>query len=157
MWTQLGRYWRYTRMGDPSRTQILYPLFAMFYLVAFVLVRMARMRFGAVQRGEMDPRFYRTYAEDQEPEHMRVVTRHFINLFEMPVLFYVVAILTYVTDQATYWMVGCAWTYVAVRYVHSWVHLGSNDVLTRFRVYGVSVLVLGAMWTTLLVQLLRAG
>ena len=67
-----------------------------------------------------------------------------------------VTILTYVTDQVTYWMVGCAWAYVAVRYLHSWVHLGSNDVLTRFRVYGVSALVLGVMWTTLLVQLLRA-
>jgi hypothetical protein len=144
-------------MSTLSRAQILYPVFAMFYLVAFVLVRMARMRFGAVQRREMDPRFYRTYDEGQEPAHMRVVTRHFINLFEMPVLFYVAVILTYVTDQVTYWMVGCAWAYVAVRYLHSWVHLGSNDVLTRFRIYGASALVLAVMWTTLLVQLLRAG
>ncbi len=144
-------------MTNPARVQILYPVFAMFYLVAFVLVRMARMRFGAVQRREMDPRFYRTYDEGQEPPHMRVVTRHFINLFEMPLLFYVVAIMTYVTDQVTYWMVGCGWAYVAVRYLHSWVHLGSNDVLTRFRVYGLSGLVLLVMWTSLLVQLVRAG
>jgi hypothetical protein len=142
-------------MADPSRTQILYPVFAMFYLVAFVLFRMARMRFGAVSRREMDPRFYRTYDEGQEPPHMRVVTRHFINLFEVPVLFYVGAILTYVTDQVTYWMIGCAWAYVVLRYVHTWVHLGTNDVLTRFRVYGASGLVLLVMWTSLLVQLLR--
>ena len=144
-------------MSGPSRTQILYPVFAMFYLVAFVLFRMARMRFGAVTRGEMDPRFYRTYDEGQEPPHMRVVTRHFINLFELPVLFYVAAILTYVSDQVTYWMVGCAWAYVAIRYLHSWIHLGTNDVLTRFRVYGASAIVLLVMWTSLLVQLLRAG
>jgi hypothetical protein len=75
----------------------------------------------------------------------------------MPVLFYVAAILTYVTDQVTYRMAACAWAYVAVRYLHSWVPLGSNDVLTRFRIYGASALVLAVMWTTLLVQLLRAG
>ena len=144
-------------MGDPSRTQILYPVFAMFYLVAFVLARMARLRLAAVGSREMNPRFYRTYDEGQEPEHMRVVTRHFINLFETPVLFYVGVILTYVSDQVTYWMVGCAWAYVAIRYLHSWVHLGSNDVLTRFRLYFASGLVLVVMWTTLLVQLLRAG
>jgi hypothetical protein len=144
-------------MTTPARVQILYPVFAMFYLIAFVLVRMARMRFGAVSRREMDPRFYRTYDEGQEPPHMRVVTRHFINLFEMPILFYVAAIMAYVTDQVSWWMVGCAWAYVAVRCVHSWVHLGPNDVLTRFRVYGLSGLVLGVMWTSLLVQLLRAG
>jgi len=139
----------------PSRTQILYPVFAMFYLIAFVLARMAVMRFGAVARREMDPRFYRTYDEGQEPSHMRVVTRHFINLFEVPVLFYVAVILTYVTDEVSYWLVGCAWAYVALRYVHTWVHLGTNDVLTRFRVYGVSGVVLLVMWTSLLVQLLR--
>ena len=144
-------------MADPTRVQILYPTFAMFYLTAFVLFRMARLRFGAVSRGEMDPRFYRTYDDGQEPPHMRVVTRHFINLLETPLLFYVVVVLVYVTDQATPWLIGCAWSYVAVRYVHSWIHLGSNDVLTRFRVYGVSVLVLVVMWTSLLVQLLRAG
>ncbi len=144
-------------MAGPSRVQILYPVFAMFYLVAFVLFRMARMRFGAVSRGEMDPRFYRTYDEGQEPPHMRVVTRHFINLFEMPVLFYVVAILAFVTDHVTAWMVACAWAYVATRVVHTWVHLGSNDVLTRFRVYGASGLVLLVLWTSLLVSLLRAG
>jgi hypothetical protein len=144
------------RMAGPSPTQILYPVFAMFYLVAFVLFRMGRMRFTAVARREMDPRFYATYDDGQEPPHMRVVTRHFINLFEVPVLFYVGAILAYVTDQVTYWLIGCAWLYVALRYVHTWVHLGTNDVLTRFRVYGASGIVLLVLWTSLLVQLLRA-
>jgi hypothetical protein len=144
-------------MADPARTTILYPVFAMVLLVAIVLVRMARMRFSAVARGEMSARFYRTYAEGEEPEHMRVVTRHFVNLFEMPVLFYVVVILTYVTDQVGYWMIGCAWGYVGLRYLHSWVHLGSNDVLLRFRIFFASGMVLWAMWATLLVQLLRAG
>jgi len=154
-WTQLDEWGKDGRMTDLSRTQILYPVFAMFYLVAFVLFRMGRMRFTAVARGEMDGRFYRTYDEGQEPPHMRVVTRHFINLFEMPVLFYVGTILAYVTGQVTHWLVGCAWAYVALRYLHSWIHLGSNDVLTRFRVYGASGIVLLVMWTSLLVQLVR--
>ena len=54
-------------------------------------------------------------------------------------------------------MVGCAWAYVAIRYLHTWVHLGSNDVLTRFRVYCASGLVLLILWTMLLVELVRAG
>jgi hypothetical protein len=29
-------------------------------------------------------------------------------------------------------MIGLAWTYVAFRYLHSWVHLTSNDVCLRF-------------------------
>lgn len=144
-------------MSLPARVEILYPVFAMVLLVAVVFVRMGRARVGAVRRGEMSIRFYRTYAEGEEPEPLRVITRHFINLFEMPILFYVVVLMTYATDEVTWWSVGCAWAYVAARYVHSGVHLGSNDVLLRFRVYAASALVLGVLWLTLLVQLVRHG
>jgi len=144
-------------MQDPASNQILYPVFAMFALVAGVLGRMAQLRFGAVRRGEMDPRYYKTYQGGEEPEHMRVVTRHFLNLFEMPVVFYVTVILAYVTHQVGTWMVACAWVYVAMRYAHSYVHLTSNDVLTRFRLYIGSCLVLVVMWMSLLVRLLTAG
>jgi hypothetical protein len=143
--------------AEAAPNLILYPVFAMFLLVAIVLVRMARMRFAAVGRGEVGARFYRAYQDGEEPEALRVVTRHFINLFEMPVLFYVGVILTYVTHQVSYWMVGCAWGYVAVRYAHTYVHLTFNDVLLRFKLYFASGFVLLVMWGSLLVQLLRTG
>jgi hypothetical protein len=128
----------------------------MFYLVAFVLARMARMRFAAARSGAVDPRFYRTYDEGEEPKELRVVTRHFINLFEMPMLFYVGIVLIYIAQQVNVWLIVCAWGYVGLRYLHSYVHLTSNDVLTRFRIYFASGLVLLVMWTSLLVQLLLA-
>jgi hypothetical protein len=143
-------------MTEAAANSILYPLFAMFFLVAAVLARMAKLRVGAVGSGEVSVKYYRAYQGAEEPEHLRIVTRHFINLFEVPVLFYVVVILTYITHQVSYWMIGCAWAYVATRYLHSYVHLTTNDVLLRFRVFIVSGIVLFAMWTSLLVQLLRA-
>lgn len=144
-------------MPDTSANLILYPVFAMFALVVFVLARMVRFRFGAARRGEVDPAFYRTYQGSEEPEALRVVTRHFLNLFEVPVMFYVVVILTYITHQVSPWMIACAWAYVASRYVHSYVHLGSNNVLVRVRTFLASGLVLAVMWVSLLVRLLTAG
>lgn len=144
-------------MPDPADKLILYPAFAMFALVAGVLAYMGRLRFGAVSRGEMDPRFYKTYEGGEEPERMRVVTRHFINLFEVPVLFYVVVIMTYVTHLTNTWMIACAWAYVAARYLHSYVHLTSNDVLTRFRVYIASGAILLVMWASLFARLMVSG
>jgi hypothetical protein len=144
-------------MNPPSDVHMLYPLFAMFALVAGVLGYMAVLRFGAVSKGEMDPRFYRLYQGNEEPDHMRQVTRHFINLFEVPTLFYVVVLTTYVTHQVSPWMIGCAWAYVAMRYVHSAVHLGSNDVLTRFRVFILGNLVLAVLWGSLFVKLVTSA
>ena len=80
-----------------------------------------------------------------------------MNLFEMPVLFYAGVILVYITHQVTYWMIGCAWAYVAFRYLHSYVHLTSNNVMVRFSLYFASAFVLTVMWSTLLAALIRAG
>ena len=141
-------------MSDPSA--ILYPAFAMFALLVGVLIRLQFVRFGAVGRGEMDGRFYRTYQDGAEPKHMAVITRHFSNLLEMPTLFYVVLILTFVTHQVSLWQVGCAWAYVALRYAHSFVHLTSNNVIVRFRLYIASGVVLVVMWAGLLWCLVMA-
>ena len=144
-------------MAEPSPTLILYPVFAMFLLVAVVLLRMRSMRFAAVRRREVSVDYYRAFQGDEEPEPLRVVSRHFSNLFEMPVLFYVGVLMAYVTHQVSWWLIGCAWAYVALRCVHTYVHLTSNDVRVRFGMYFASGFVLLVMWSSLLVRLVRAG
>ena len=44
-------------MSDPAPTLILYPVFAMFLLVAIVLLRMRSMRFAAVRKREVSARY----------------------------------------------------------------------------------------------------
>jgi len=122
-----------------------------------VLTRMGWLRVGGVLKGTVDPDFYKTYDQGQEPEAFRLVTRHFINLFEMPVLFYVGVILAFVTHQVTFWLVGLAWAFVVLRLFHSYVHLTSNDVPTRLAGYASSGIVLVVLWVSLFTQLVRTG
>ena len=138
-----------------SQTAILYPVFAMFLLVSVVLLRMRSLRFAAVRQRAVPVEYYRAFQDAVEPEPLRVIARHFVNLFEMPVLFYVTAVMIYATRQTTAWLVASAWLYVALRYVHTWIHLGRNDVVARFSAYFASFAVLVVMWAMLLVQLLR--
>ncbi len=144
-------------MNEAGSAQILYPVFAMFLLVSIVLMHMRGQRFAAMRSKEVDVAFYKAYPDGGEPERLRVIGRHFSNLFEMPVLFYTVVLMIYVTHHVSTFLVACAWLYVALRYVHTAIHLGSNNVMTRFSVYFASVFVLAILWVTLLVQLLRAG
>ncbi|MGH2898784.1 MAG: MAPEG family protein, partial [Solirubrobacteraceae bacterium] len=130
---------------------------ALFALTIFVLMRLRSMRFAAVRGGDVGVGFYRAFQDGSEPEALRVVSRHFVNLFEMPVLFYVGVIMTYITHNVSGWMIGCAWAYVALRFAHSFVHLTSNDVRVRVGLYFASATVLGVMWATLLVDLLRSA
>lgn len=132
-----------------NQPQLVYPMAAMVLLTAGVMIRMVMGRVSAVKRGEVDARFYKTYQGDAEPRAAAQNTRHFINLFESPVLFYaacLAAMVTGVTGSLVYWL---AWTYVACRVVHALVHLGSNRIPPRMAIYGASWVVLLAMWTTL--------
>jgi len=125
---------------------ILYPVLAMFALTAYCVFRLARLRFKAVSRGEIDPRFFRLYRNADEPDNLRVHSRHLVNLFEAPVLFYVIVIIAAVTQQTGVLPLVLAWAYVILRYAHSYVHLTSNRVLTRFRIFALSWAVLTVLW-----------
>lgn len=108
----------------------------------------------AVQQGEMDPRYYRAFSDGEEPPRLRILSRHGANLLEAPMLFYVVVLMIHVTGSSGAVFVGLAWAYVAIRLLHAFIHLGSNFVLHRFLVFGVSMLALLTMWVLLLVRLL---
>jgi hypothetical protein len=138
-----------------SSTLILYPLFAMMLLVAIVVTLLWSLRSDAIRSKQVSIKYYRAYCGDSEPEYNKVVSRHYSNLFEMPVLFYTVVILAYVTQHVTVWMVSFAWAYVLCRYLHSYVHLTSNNVIVRFAVFLFSGIVLLVMWILLLVMLLK--
>jgi hypothetical protein len=130
---------------------LVYPMAAMVLLTGIVLVRMVRGRIAAVKSGQVDARFYKTYQGDGEPRAAAQNTRHFVNLFENPVLFYVACVVAMITGQGTGVIVWLAWAYVACRVAHAFVHMGTNKIPPRMMIYGASWVVLLAMWAVLVV------
>lgn len=65
------------------------------------------------------------------------------NLFEIPVIFYALALYLYVTNQVDATYVGAGWTFVAFRSLHSAVHCTFNLVPLRFGLYIIATL---AVW-----------
>ena len=134
---------------------ILWPAFALFALTAAVVFRLATLRWRAVRARQVDPRFYKIYRGDGEPEAVAVVARHLINLYEAPTLFYAGTAIAFAAGGAGTLLVALGWAYVGMRCVHSFIHLGSNNVLWRFRAFALSWLVLLAFWTVLAMELAR--
>ncbi len=132
---------------------ILYPVFAMAALTFFCMFRLGILRYSAVRRREIDFRFFRQYKDYEEPENLRVLSRHVVNLHEAPVLFYAISIIAVITETVSILIVGLAWAYVALRYVHSYVHLTSNIVIYRFRLFVTSQIVLIILWIVVLLGL----
>ncbi len=132
---------------------ILFPIVAMVALVVIVVVRLGRSRVRAVRRREISVGYFELFQGSEEPEELRALSRHLVNLFELPILFYVACIVAYVSVQVDLWLVLLAWFFVVSRYVHSYIHLTSNIVIQRFRVYGIGLAALVLMWLTLTIHL----
>lgn len=129
---------------------MIYPMFAMVILTAFVLTTLFRSRVGAVRQGLLSTGYFRIYQGESEPESSAKRARHFTNLFEAPVLFYVVCLTAMITHFTGGAMQLLAWLYVAARVVHAYVHLGQNRLRHRMRVYFFSWGILMAMWIYLI-------
>jgi hypothetical protein len=129
----------------------------MMALTIFCMVRLGLLRWAAVNRGEVDPRFFSLYRGYEEPEKLAAYSRHVVNLFEAPLLFYVIIMTAFVTGQSGIWLLGLAWAYVGLRFFHSYVHLTSNVVLIRFRIFVVSMLTLSVLWVIVLTNIMRQG
>ncbi|MGJ8693992.1 MAG: MAPEG family protein [Thalassotalea sp.] len=79
------------------------------------------------------------------PNHINQPSNNFKNLFEAPVLFYLVCILIIITNNTDVIFVYLAWSYVLLRIIHSVIHCTFNHVMARFYSYFLSSIVLWLM------------
>ncbi|SRR5258706_6829837 len=125
---------------------ILAPVFALAALTFLVLTLIPIVRFRAAFAGKVVASDFEFGESMRVPSEVSQPNRNYMNLLEAPFLFYVLCIICLITKSADYALVALAWTYVALRMLHSAVHLTYNNVFHRLSLFGASVLVLFAMW-----------
>jgi hypothetical protein len=125
---------------------LLPPIFALVTLTAVVLGVAAVVRNVAVIRGVSSVRFYETYSEERPAEWVERPAKTFDNLFQVPMLFYIVCLLMMVTDEVDSIQVALAWLFVATRIVHAFVYIVFNRVPYRFAAFFSGVITLGVIW-----------
>lgn len=124
---------------------MLYPLLAMVALVFALLILGFVMRFRAVKRREVSMGYFRLLTGDA-PMYLQQASRHYSNLFEMPVLFYAAAIICVLYPVEGAGVTALGWAYVAARIVHAAIHLTYNNVLHRALAFQAGNVVLVALW-----------
>jgi hypothetical protein len=132
---------------------VLLPLFVEVALTFVLLYWMAYQRTSALNAGEIEPRNV-ALREPNWPQRMTQVANAFQNQLELPVLFYVLTILSLMTRHADLLFVLLAWVLVVCRVVHAYIHVTSNDIRRRGLAFGVGVLVLTIMWAIFMIRIL---
>ncbi len=128
-----------------QQSLVIYPVLALFALTGLVWLWLYRQRIGAHSKSELSQSYMRTGEGPAPPERVIAAGRHFANLFEVPVIFYVTCILSLVTGSADRGQLIAAWLYVGLRAVHGLIHLSYNNPYHRFAAYVASCLVLAVM------------
>lgn len=140
-----------------SQASILAPVLAMVLLTFIVWVYMFVRRIGFIQGNEITPEQLAVpgaLAELSPPE-VSNPSDNFQNLLEMPVLFYVLALILFATNRVDGIHLAAAWVFVAFRYLHSAVHCSVNIVMLRFYLYLISSLAVWWIALRLTFQLFR--
>jgi len=131
---------------------LIQPVFALVVLTVIVALTMAAYRNVALIRGAVSERYFRTYTADSPAEWVERPARAYMNLLELPVLFYVVCLLMLATGRFDSVQVSLAWVFVVARTVHAFIHIAFNYVPLRFAAFVAGVATLAVMWTRFAAQ-----
>ena len=132
---------------------VLLPLFVEVVLTFVLLFWMAGLRTAAFASGAVEPRDI-ALREPNWPPRATQIAKAFHNQLEVPILFYVLTILAWVTRHADLAFVVMAWIFVASRLVHAFIHTTDNFVRRRGLAYIVGVIVLALMWAIFMTRIL---
>jgi hypothetical protein len=132
---------------------VLLPLFVEVLLTFGLMFGMMYLRTSTLMRGET--RYDEiSLREPNWPRRSQQFAYAFGNQFELPMLFYVLTILSIMTRHADIIFVVLAWVFVIFRWAQAGVHVTSNDVRFRGATYFVGAIVLVVMWVIFIVRIL---
>jgi hypothetical protein len=133
------------------------PCAAMVGLTALVWLKLYADRLGEMRARRIDPQALASARAAAGELERTAAADNFRNLFEVPVLFYLLCVALALTGDSAPGFVAAAWSYVALRAVHSLIHVTYNRVVHRFLVYVASTLLLFGMWAAFVAGILSAS
>jgi hypothetical protein len=107
---------------------------------------MLHLRFRAVRRAEINPRYFLLNRGGKVPDYLLRVEQNYSNLLELPLLFYLLILMLYATrtvDELQLWL---AWCHAGTRIVHTAIHTTGNRLRWRMLSFISGALLLLGGW-----------
>jgi hypothetical protein len=124
---------------------IVYPLLTMVILTLIVTIRLLFFAVKSIIKGEVHIKQYRIY-DGEFPAKFISVRQHYKNMFEMPILFYLLCTLLIISDSVAPLDIQLAWGFVIFRILHSISRIPNKNVNIRFGLFAGSFIMLVAEW-----------
>lgn len=129
-----------------QKNLLIYPMaFYAFYMFG-IAIYLFRTRVRALKNREVEFKYYKSYSANPPPEYSRIAERHYENQFEVPTLFFPVGVMHFALGMANEVTLGLMWLFVLSRLLHSYVHLGNNNIRVRMAFFTTSWIAILALW-----------
>ena len=129
-------------IGAPA---YLAPLFLEVALTVALLLWAGVRRVDAVVIGTVHPRDV-SLRQPNWPTDITQIANAYQSQLELPVLFYLVMVLSLFTAQSSTSLLVLAWAFVATRLFHALIHVTTNHMGRRFYAFFAGSLILMTMW-----------
>ena len=130
---------------------------ALVILTAAVGARLLYCRVREMRRKRIHPQAAATSVQVAARLEDVQAADNFRNLFEVPVLFYALCAVAIATAHVPPWLVSGAWSYVALRLLHSTIHCTYNKVMHRLGAFLASFALLVGLWVAFFLTLPKAS
>jgi hypothetical protein len=120
---------------------IFIPVLMQVFLTFLVYIGITVVKNKAIASGDVDES-RRALHKDAWPDSVLKFTNNLTNQFEAPTLFFVLCFVIWATDSVNIFSLTLAWVFTVSRYIHAYVHTGSNYVPLRKRLFmfGIAIL-----------------
>ncbi len=128
-------------------------MFVLVFFTFLIMVISFRARVAAVKSGAIPVRFFKTFEGANPPELVIKTTRHFSNLFEVPVLYYAGLIIAMILPITGFWIQFWAWFFIFARVIQAVIHIGRNKIRPRMISYACGWLAVLAIWILIVLRI----
>jgi hypothetical protein len=132
---------------------IFLPVLAHILLIFMLYIYLGRVKTRAIKEGNVD-RQIASLNSKAWPEYVVKVSNNLDNQFESPILFYMLSVIYFLTNNVNSILVLIMGIYVLSRYLHTYIHVTSNYVPHRYKFFLIGLLILLVLTLWLVLKLI---
>ena len=134
--------------------EFLVPISVMVFLNLFLIFRLLYLATMYVQSRDVRLSQFRIY-EGEFPDRLRSARQQFQNMFEIPILFYLLCLLNIIFNNYNQLDIILCWCFVVFRVIHFFTRLPNQktiNIFPRTAVFIISLIFLTIGWISLLIN-----
>ncbi len=137
--------------------EFVIPITLMAFLNLFLIFRLIFMATSYTRNKDIRLSQFRTY-EGEFPDRLRSARQQYQNMFEIPIIFYLLCLLNIYFNNYNQFDIVYAWGFVVFRMIHFFIRLQNQkniNIIPRTFIFTVSLIFLTIGWISFVIKFIQ--